>query len=91
MHEARREFPWLESIELQVGQVVALPGLESCVAKEGTEKVVEGCSVLLANLLDLLVTFIGDDLTARVLRRAWPDGLGEDGGFAGPEEDPNDA
>jgi hypothetical protein len=35
----------------------------------------EAAGALLATLTGLLVTFIGEPLTARLLRKAWPDAL----------------
>jgi hypothetical protein len=42
---------------------------------DGTEssQVAEGFEVVLATLVTLLASFIGEDLTARVLREVWPE------------------
>jgi hypothetical protein len=36
------------------------------------DEIFEGCVVLLAQLLGLLVVLIGENLTLRVVREAWP-------------------
>ncbi len=71
-HLSRREFPWLDQLEFQVGRVMALQGLAECVRTQGREQVADGATLLLSHLLELLCTFIGQDLTLRMVRRGWP-------------------
>jgi hypothetical protein len=71
-HLSRREFPWLDQLEVQVGQVMALQGLSECVRTQGREQAMDGATLLLSHLLELLCTFIGQDLTLRMVRRGWP-------------------
>jgi hypothetical protein len=71
-HLSRREFPWLDQLEVQVGHVMALQGLTECVRTQGREQVAEGATLLLSHLLELLCNFIGQDLTLRMVRRGWP-------------------
>jgi hypothetical protein len=42
-------------------------------AKVDPEEIVEGNAILLAQLLGLLVAFIGEKLTLRVVHEAWPE------------------
>jgi hypothetical protein len=89
LHLAQARAPWLEGVEAQVGQVVALGGLRERASAQGLPAMREGGTALLEHLLVLLCTFLGEDLTMRRLRRAWPELVGEDGsggggGAAGP-------
>jgi hypothetical protein len=49
-----------------------LGGLEQLPAQLGLEEFFEGRVVLLAQLLGLLVAFIGENLTLRLVREVWP-------------------
>lgn len=67
---ASAELPWLGTIK-----VVAdgeLHGLTEAQAKANPGGVAEGEVVLLAQLLGLLVAFIGPALTARLVGQIWP-------------------
>lgn len=73
---AKKEVPSLQAVE--VGLQGHLEGWDE-VWRDGEEgATVTGGEVLVARLLGLLVTFIGDPLTLRLVRDAWPD-LSEDG------------
>ena len=50
-----------------------LENLSETVQQEGAEKTRAGAALLFANTIGLLCSFIGDDLTFRVLERAWPE------------------
>ena len=47
-------------------------GLEQLPAQLDLDKFFEGRVVLLAQLLGLLVAFIGENLTIRLVREVWP-------------------
>jgi hypothetical protein len=64
------EVPWLRAV--QVTPEGALGGLEQLPAQLGLEEFFEGRVVLLAQLLGLLVAFIGENLTLRLVREVWP-------------------
>jgi len=49
-----------------------LGGLEQLPAQLDLDKFFEGRVVLLAQLLGLLVAFIGENLTIRLVREVWP-------------------
>ena len=62
--------PWLRA--LQVNADGSLQGLDELDAQVDPEKILEGRVVLLAQLLGLLVAFIGENLTLRLVREVWP-------------------
>ena len=68
---ARTEVSWLSAVTLNPDGT--LGGLGELHADLGPEKFLEGRVVLLAQLLGLLVAFIGEDLTLRLVREIWPD------------------
>ncbi len=67
---AGEEVSWLRG--LHVNAKGSLEGLEKLEAKPGSREIAEGEVVLVSQLLGLLVTFIGPDLTAGLLREIWP-------------------
>jgi hypothetical protein len=82
LHLAQRDYPWLlhtrepEEVEGPFTQVVfTLERQDPAVA-------VEAAGSVFATLTGLLVTFIGEPLTVRLLRKAWPDAFSD----AGTEE-----
>jgi hypothetical protein len=66
---AKPEMSWLQ------GVVVRADGFLERVDPpiEDSEETRKGYTVLLAQLLGLLVTFIGEDMTVRLVRDVWPD------------------
>lgn len=65
---AKAEVPWLEAVRIQTDG-----SLEGFGEKESRQnaKAAEGAEALLAQLLGLLITFIGEDLTLRLVRDIW--------------------
>lgn len=66
---ARAEAPDLSAV--QVGPAGALEGLSAAEAPGGT-RFADGEVVLVAHLLGLLLTFVGEALMLRVVQDAWP-------------------
>jgi hypothetical protein len=64
------EISWLRDI--QVNADGTLEGLEAIHGRLDPAQFLEGRVVLLAHLLGLLVSFIGPDLTARIVGDIWP-------------------
>jgi hypothetical protein len=58
---------------MQVQKDGSLAELDESQMPVGSEQLAEGGVVLLAQLLGLLVAFIGEDLTLRLLRDVWPE------------------
>ncbi|MEA2492026.1 MAG: hypothetical protein QOH21_3818 [Acidobacteriota bacterium] len=68
-----REYPWLSTVQAGTTADCALSGLSDAAGELGVEDATEGCAALLAAMIGLLITFIGEDLTLRFVRQAWPD------------------
>jgi len=67
---ATAEIPWLRGVKVNADG--ALEGWEEPYVQLGPDKFLEGRVVLLAQLLGLLVAFIGESLTVRLVREVWP-------------------
>jgi len=71
---ASADVPSLQSVK--IGADGRLEGFEQIVADKATgEARSEAAVAVTAHLLGLLVTFIGEPLTLRLVRAAWPDAL----------------
>jgi hypothetical protein len=82
---ARPEADWLEPVRVTADAV--LEGFHEAAQCQSAETVAEGSTALLAQLLGLLVTFIGQALTLRLVREVWPEAA-MDKGNSGAEETP---
>lgn len=67
---ARAEFPPLQAVKITADG--RLEGLEEIAAADAGQGAEAGIAVT-AHLLGLLVTFVGEPLTLRLVRDAWPD------------------
>jgi hypothetical protein len=73
LHLAQREYPWLvptrkpEQAEEPFAQIIV------CLGRQDPAVATEAAGAVFATLTGLLVTFIGEPLTAGLLRKAWPD------------------
>jgi hypothetical protein len=68
---ARADDPLVETVKVKPDG--SLEGLEA-LAVDATNGGPEAAVAITAHLLGLLVTFIGEPLTLRLVRDAWPDG-----------------
>ena len=68
---AQAEIPWLSSAHVKADGT--LEGLEDLSEKRNPDELLEGGIVLVAQLLGLLVAFIGEPLTLRFVREVWPE------------------
>lgn len=64
------EFPWLRTV--RVKDDWSLDGLEELQMQISQDELFSGGVALLAHLLELLVTFIGEVFTVRLVRVVWP-------------------
>ena len=77
LHLAQREYPWLvdtrepEQAEGVFAQVIA------CLERQDPAVATEAAGAVLTTLTGLLVTFIGEPLTTRLLRKAWPEAFSD--------------
>jgi hypothetical protein len=67
---AGSEVAWLRA--LRVGPSGSLEGLAEPQALVSPDETIRGAVALVAQLLGLLATFIGEDLTLRLVREVWP-------------------
>lgn len=67
---ASMEVSWLRAVHVKADG--SLEGLAELELQADREKVAECGVVLLAQLLELLVAFIGENLTLRLVRELWP-------------------
>jgi hypothetical protein len=73
LHLGRAEFPFLEEVQAGRPPGVCLMGLIECVQDMGPDEARLGLVAVLGILIRLLVGFIGNDLTMRLLREDWPE------------------
>jgi hypothetical protein len=77
LHLAQREYPWLVQTrepgqaERPFTQVIA------CLERQDPAVAIEAAGAVFATFTGLLITFIGEPLTARLLRQAWPDAFAD--------------
>ena len=67
---ANAEVPWLRAVHVKSDG--SLEGLDDLEAQVGPDEFLEGRVVLLAQLLGLLMDFIGEKLTLGLVRGVWP-------------------
>ena len=65
---ARADAPWLHSV--RVGSAGTLDGFAEAAREQPTEARTAGAEALVAQLLGLLVVFVGEDLTLRLVHEA---------------------
>jgi hypothetical protein len=77
LHLARRDYPWLvdtretNRTEGPFAQVIV------CLERQDPAVATAAAGAVFATFTGLLVTFIGEPLTARLLRKAWPDAFSD--------------
>jgi hypothetical protein len=91
LHLAQREYPWLahtrEGTPARTERTPGTPEPEQaegpfaqvifCLERQDPAVATEAAGAVFATLTGLLVTFIGEPLTARLLRKAWPDAFSD--------------
>jgi hypothetical protein len=82
---ARAEASWLGPVRVQAG--ATLTGFQEAAQQQTAATVTEGCVGVMVQLLGLLVTFIGEALTLRLVQDIWPEAR-LDGIESGAEETP---
>jgi hypothetical protein len=65
------EFPWLADIIPRDTELCSVDGLDKVGAHLEPELIAEGLAAVLANDVELLSTFIGDDLVMPLVEEAW--------------------
>jgi hypothetical protein len=78
---ARDDFPFLEGLRAGPTAHVCLDGMDGALHDVEPELVLDAFVAVIANMIGLLVTFIGEDLAMLTIRDGWPDaGTGRGGG-----------
>jgi len=77
LHLAQREYPWLVLTREPEQAAEPFAGVIVCLARQDPAVATEAVGTVFATLTGLLVTFIGEPLTAGLLRQAWPDALSD--------------
>jgi hypothetical protein len=67
---AKADFAWLMKFEVDPVGVLLFP--EELARELDGRAAARGCSALVAQLLELLATFVGDALTQRLVLQIWP-------------------
>lgn len=73
VHLTRPTCPWLEHAGSDVDAAQLVSALAARIGEIEAEEVERCVVLLLGHVLGLLCSFIGDDLTFRLVRRTWPD------------------
>jgi hypothetical protein len=73
---ASREVPWLKAI--RVNAQGSPEGFDEICTTLSTEEIAQGEALLIARLTWLLITFIGQALTLRLIQDVWPQISGRD-------------
>lgn len=68
---AKVEFPWLTSVEVEASG--SLGGFEDAAMRQSAAEATQGGTALLSQVLELLMTFIGEALTLQLLHNIWSD------------------
>jgi hypothetical protein len=86
LHLATTDFPFLNGVRPGLSPEICFDGLGERVQGMELAQAREGLAMLLASVLGLLATFIGDELTLRLVRDVWPDAHPGDTDAAAHEE-----
>ena len=72
VHLAQREYPWLVQTRETEQAEGPFAAVKTCLERQDPAVANECVGAVLAIFMGLLVTFIGEPLTAGILRKAWP-------------------
>jgi len=67
---AKAKEPWLAALQVNADGSIRFP--TQAESESGTNKAARGGAILVTTLLELLVTFIGEALTLRLVSEVWP-------------------
>jgi hypothetical protein len=69
---AKKEHAWLEGVEIQAYPGCELNALNEAMTGRKPSEIRETLTIILANVIWLLVTFIGEDIVYGLIEEAWP-------------------
>jgi hypothetical protein len=73
LHLARREYPWLVDQPERGHAERSFAQVTYCLTQQDPASAADAASAIFATFTGLLDSFIGEPLTASLLRKAWPD------------------
>jgi hypothetical protein len=73
LYLTRTQFPFLAGVRAGTTPEACLEGLRDSVQGVEPAQAREGLAALFATLIELLTTFIGEDLTLRLVAEVWPE------------------
>jgi hypothetical protein len=73
LYLAKKKYVWLEGVGIENYPGCEFKDLREAVKGQKPATVKEACTFILANVIWLLVTFIGEDITIGLIQEAWPD------------------
>ncbi|HWW82406.1 MAG TPA: hypothetical protein VNZ26_02325 [Vicinamibacterales bacterium] len=77
LHLAQREYPWLVHTREPERWDGPFAQIIFCLERQNPEVATEAAATVFASFIGLLITFIGEPLTVRLLRQAWPRAFSE--------------
>ena len=77
VHLAQREYPWLSDARGSDAPNEAFDRVITSMGRQNPATATEATAAVFAAFAGLLVTFIGEALTTRLLRKAWPDAFSD--------------
>ena len=78
VHLTQREFSWLAPARSAEARDAPFTHVRVSLERQDPAVATDGAIAVLATVGELLASFIGDSLTTRLLREAWPDGFSHD-------------
>lgn len=72
LHLAKKKYAWLEGVGIEDYPGCEFKDLREAVKGKKPATVNEACTLILANVIWLLVIFIGEDITIGLIQEAWP-------------------
>lgn len=72
LHLAKAEFSWLSVVKIEQHPGCSFKGLRESIEGRETTAANDGFSAMTANIIWLLVTFLGEDLIFGLVDEAWP-------------------
>jgi len=77
LYRVQRTYPWLVPVHEAIEWHGPFAHVTSCLEQQEPAVAAEAAGAILATLTELIVTFIGEPLTARMLQEAWPDAFAD--------------
>ena len=77
LYLAQRQYPWLAHTREPDKWSGPFDQIVFCLERQDPAVATEAAGAVLTTLAGLLVTFIGEPLTAHLLRKAWPDAFSD--------------